>query len=157
MAKFLSILSFALAASFLLLTVLFSFMEGRLSDLFPSNEVILIIALTCLIVSLRVREFNYDDRYEILTISNPKVLFASLERQVKTDLEMPKKQIMSYRTSNYGIYKKLTIYFASYRGDFKVKHFHIYAMTSKTWEMIQNNLDVLVKTNNPENHQSNLD
>lgn len=157
MAKFLSILCFALAASFLLLTVLFSFMEGRLSDLFPSNEVILIIALTCLIVSLRVREFYYDDRYEILTISNPKVLFASLERQVNTDLEMPKKQIMSYRTSNYGIYKKLTIYFASYRGDFKVKHFHIYAMTSKTWEMIQNNLDVLVKTNNPENHQSNLD
>ena len=157
MSRILALIPFVIGTTYLGLGAFFSFIEGRLNSLYPVNEFYIGAALLLLLFSFRVRDFYYDDRYEIFTIKNPRVLLPFLERQVKTHLELPKKQIMSYRISNYGVYKKLTIYFASYRGDFKVKHFHLYAITSRTWQAIQNNLDLLVKTNNPESHQSNLD
>ena len=154
MAKLLSSVLFTLGAAYLGLATSFSFVEGRLSSMVPINHYLIGSSLLCLIIAFRTRDFFYDDRYEIFTIRNPRILLPVLERQVKVNLELPKKQIMDYRVVDYCIYKKLTIYFASYRGDFKIKHFHIYALPAKTWKAIRANLDILVETNNPKESQS---
>lgn len=153
MARTLSSLFFVLGFAYLGLTTLLALVEGRWSDMIPVNQYLIGGAILSLIFSFRVRDFYYDDRYEIFTIRNPRVLLPALERQVKVNLELPKKQIMDYRVTDYWIYKKLTIYFASYRGEFKMKHFHVYAMPKKTWLAILTNLNILVERNNPKDPQ----
>lgn len=154
MAKLLSSVLFILGAAYLGLATSLSFIEGRLSSTLPINQYLIGISLLCLIIAFRTRDFFYDDRYEIFTIRNPRILLPMLERQAKANLELPKRQIMDYRVLDYWIYKKLTIYFASHKGELKIKHFYIYALPTNTWRAILANLDLLVETNNPKESKS---
>lgn len=149
MARLLSLIFFTLGFSYIGSGSLLFFVEGRLSTMIPVNQFLIGGSVLCLIIAFRTRDFFYDDRYEIFTIRNPRILLPFLEHQAKVNLELPKQQIMDFRVVDYWIYKKLTIYFASYRGEFKMKHFHVYAMPKKTWNAVVANLDFLVETNNP--------
>lgn len=124
--------------------------EGRWAQLIPVEESLVIAALLMVIFSFRIRDFYYDDRYEIFTVRNPRILLPFYEKPNKYNFELPKGQIKGYKIINRLIYKKLTVYFASYHGEYKIKHFHLYFISGKTFDAIIANLERLVAQNNPD-------
>lgn len=150
MPRKVSFIFFVIGISYFAFITLGLTIEGRWSQSIPINEFLIITALLLVLLAFRIRDFYYDDRYEIFTVRNPRILLPFFEKPNKYNFELPKGQVKGYKLINRLFYKKLTVYFASYHGDYKVKHFHLYFISGKTFHAIISNLEKLVAKNNTE-------
>lgn len=150
MPRKVSYLLLIISTSYFILITLGLVIDGSWSRIFPIDVFFVLTALLLIIVSFRIRDFYYDDRYEIFMVRNPRILLPFFEKTNKYTFELPKGQVKGYKLINRLFYKKLTLYFSSYHGDYKVKHFHLYFVSGNTINAIISNLEQLVGRNNRE-------